>query len=115
MGLLLKQPTSHLLHFGTCILYHVYPALIIGSPLDQRATLLTKNGTNPYFVSTVVRVKESQVFMSLSHLLRISVFLVQQALSKKASQLDQDIVEARAQAIQHLSIALNVLFHARGK
>lgn len=53
--------------------------------------------------------------MSLSHLLRISVFLVQQALSKKASQLDQDIVEARAQAIQHLSIALNVLFHARGK
>nr|VWO94125.1 Immunoglobulin G-binding protein A (IgG-binding protein A) (Staphylococcal protein A) (SpA) [Ganoderma boninense] len=63
---------------------------------NQRATLLTKNGTNPFFVSTVARVKGCQ-----------------QALSKKASQLDQDIVEARAQAIEHLSAAMHVLLRTQ--
>ena len=56
-------------------IYYVHTVLIIVSSLDERATLLTKNGTNPYFISTVARVQGSQVRVSLPHLLRVSVDL----------------------------------------
>ncbi|KAI1790681.1 hypothetical protein LXA43DRAFT_1095284 [Ganoderma leucocontextum] len=64
----------------------------------ERATLLTKNGSNPYFVATVARVTESQ-----------------QDFSNKISQVDHDIVEVRVQASKHLTNAMQVLVRARDR
>ncbi|PIL33264.1 hypothetical protein GSI_04714 [Ganoderma sinense ZZ0214-1] len=66
-------------------------------PLD-RATLLTKSGTNPYFVATVARVKETQ-----------------DGLRRNVGRLDQDVVEARARAIHQLTSAMNILVRAQDK
>ena len=53
-------------------------------------------------------------FSSHPALLWVTFFL-QHDLSKKLTQIDQDIVEARAQVVRHLLVAVQVLVRARGE